>query len=90
MQTGQGGEDLRRVEGADTEQGLTVQGRVGGLPDAGSGEQQGGTLGTSGSERTGKETTYFACFVMYASFLSLLKGRKVLTHLNSCPHCSLA
>ena len=68
MQTGQGGEDLRRVEGADTEQGLTGQGGVGGLPDAGSGEQQGWHLGDIWL-REDREGDHIFCLLFNVCFL---------------------
>lgn len=78
------------MDGAGDERRLTMRGGGGGLPGVRSTEPQGHSRGDPGSTRTGEETTYPACVSACIPFLSLLKGTKVLTHLNSCPPCSLA
>lgn len=78
------------MDGAGDKHGLTVRGGGGGLPAVRSTEPQGHSLGDPSSARTGEETTCPACVSECGPFLSLLKGTKVLTHLISCPPCSLA
>lgn len=72
---------------ADAEPALTVQGCEVASQTLCATEQH---LGRSGPSRIRKEPTYCACFPMGISFLSHLKGTKVLTHLNSSPRCNLA
>lgn len=72
---------------ADAEQTFTVQGCEAVSQTLCATEQH---LGMSEPSRMRKEPTYCACFPRGISFLSHLKGTKVLTHLNSSPRCNLA
>lgn len=72
---------------ADAEQTFTVQGCEAVSQTLCATEQH---LGMSEPSRMRKEPTYYACFPRGISFLSHLKGTKVLTHLNSSPPCHLA
>lgn len=78
------------MDGSGNERELTVRGGGGGPQVSDPRSHRATAAATPGSMRTGEETAYPACVSTCAPFLSLLKGTEVLTHLNSCPPCSLA